>query len=775
MTKFLLDISLQQARLLLRQPLLWLVTLLLAFPFTLLLAFSQLHASLLDAPYLGMSQTRAITAISLKQQDQQQPLPWFLANELKQSFNISVSYERHLPAIMRFQQQHLKIELSAFSGGYRHFGLDCYLGELSLLDFPEPAATPAIALSYEFWQRQFQSDPTVIGKIVQVSEKDYQIVAVMAPDFQSFRQNVRTDAIVPFTTQHLNDGNVFPDTLSYLLEAELERSKMAIIWQHLFDNFFISDKQHFYQNKAIGISIEKFDRFELRLKKLTALIGVLMLFCTIAYLGFMLQRQQEFQGEYQLRRMFGAERWHINLQRLLDVLLNSCLLLLIGLLITPFQLFIASLLFPEMNTVQALSWGLVFQWLIAAFCVVSLISAMGYWLQDKYLSVTLGRGQSVGKMQKWLTSGLISGQLALAGLSLSMTLLLTLQQINLYQTDLGFHPRQMHIVTYDFPLDRPSQQYQADLAQLFRYLGQTNADTQMTAAIVTPLSSTFSFGSWTLPDGRPVGQISGGGSLNNRVAENYFAVMQTPLLLGRNFAKGVHGEIVVNQTLWQRFFDQQLLADARLNLDGQSYRIVGVVQDIRYQGPDTPAEPMIYLELTNLFDFTQMIAVTSAQNSAWLTHLIDFSKQLNPNLVANAPESMMSRVAAEHAPRLSVLYLMFFMSVVSILAAGLFSYSALKQLIRQQSRELALRFSMGARCYQLIWQYFIPIALCMTVLYVGLLLVVMPLASPYLRVTIAFSYVFALVAYLSMMLLLLALLSRLITQRVARSWLELTS
>ena len=42
---------------------------------------------------------------------------------------------------------------------------------------------PVTVLSYKFWQRHYNSDPSVIGKTIQLVRKNYTVVGVAAPRF----------------------------------------------------------------------------------------------------------------------------------------------------------------------------------------------------------------------------------------------------------------------------------------------------------------------------------------------------------------------------------------------------------------------------------------------------------------------------------------------------------------------------------------------------------------------------------------------------------------
>jgi hypothetical protein len=73
-----------------------------------------------------------------------------------------------------------------FTGNaFQYFGMPAILGRYFLpsdapdLQDPEPVAV----LSYNFWRRHFNGDPTIVGKNIQLVHKDYTILGVLPPRF----------------------------------------------------------------------------------------------------------------------------------------------------------------------------------------------------------------------------------------------------------------------------------------------------------------------------------------------------------------------------------------------------------------------------------------------------------------------------------------------------------------------------------------------------------------------------------------------------------------
>ena len=67
-----------------------------------------------------------------------------------------------------------------------HWGTPAMLGRWLIPADAPPGQDPArvVVLGYQFWQRYYAGDPSVVGRTIQLVRKDYQIVGVMPPRFR---------------------------------------------------------------------------------------------------------------------------------------------------------------------------------------------------------------------------------------------------------------------------------------------------------------------------------------------------------------------------------------------------------------------------------------------------------------------------------------------------------------------------------------------------------------------------------------------------------------
>jgi hypothetical protein len=83
--------------------------------------------------------------------------------------------------------------------------VDPMLGRRFLADEGRPGQTDVVILSYGLWQRQFGSDPAIIGRSIPLDGRNHVVVGVMPPAFDfptnlQRRRNRRTSESLSFRT-----------------------------------------------------------------------------------------------------------------------------------------------------------------------------------------------------------------------------------------------------------------------------------------------------------------------------------------------------------------------------------------------------------------------------------------------------------------------------------------------------------------------------------------------------------------------------------------------
>jgi hypothetical protein len=90
------------------------------------------------------------------------------------------------------------------SGNYfQALGLQPAMGRLFLPADDVPNSSPVVVLSFNYWKRQFGSDPGVINQTLLINAHPFTIVGVAPPGFHSLFPGSTPETFVPLTTKHI--------------------------------------------------------------------------------------------------------------------------------------------------------------------------------------------------------------------------------------------------------------------------------------------------------------------------------------------------------------------------------------------------------------------------------------------------------------------------------------------------------------------------------------------------------------------------------------------
>jgi predicted permease len=96
------------------------------------------------------------------------------------------------------------VERGAVAGSagnfFQEFGATPALGRLiqpADVDFMAPSAAPVAVLSWNFWQRHFGADPSIVGRTIKIDGVPLTIIGVVQKGFKGFSVTVEHDVMVP--------------------------------------------------------------------------------------------------------------------------------------------------------------------------------------------------------------------------------------------------------------------------------------------------------------------------------------------------------------------------------------------------------------------------------------------------------------------------------------------------------------------------------------------------------------------------------------------------
>jgi ABC-type antimicrobial peptide transport system permease subunit len=107
---------------------------------------------------------------------------------------------------------HAEIARAFISSGnyYRLLGVAARLGRTILPDDDRPAAPAVAVISSPYWHSRFGTDPSIVGKTIDVNSRPVTIVGVLPPDFTGVQQPVAEPPDISFPLWLDPQLEVFP-------------------------------------------------------------------------------------------------------------------------------------------------------------------------------------------------------------------------------------------------------------------------------------------------------------------------------------------------------------------------------------------------------------------------------------------------------------------------------------------------------------------------------------------------------------------------------------
>jgi len=224
------------------------------------------------------------------------------------------------------------------------------LGRLILpTDDDAPGAHPVVVLSHDLWQRDFGSDPQVIGRGIVLNGHPFSVVGVARKDFNGSTVGAISDLWVPITMQEqisprLSAGILQNRTAGWItlvgrlkpgVSLQQAQAEMTIIAAQLARAYPTNVGRTVMLSPRAGIDPD--DEAGLRgfLVLLLGAVGLLLLIACSNVANLLLVRATSRRREIAVRLALGASRGRLMRQLLTEGLLLSVLAGAAGLVITP--------------------------------------------------------------------------------------------------------------------------------------------------------------------------------------------------------------------------------------------------------------------------------------------------------------------------------------------------------------------------------------------------------------------------------------------------------
>ncbi|RDC65453.1 ABC transporter permease [Adhaeribacter pallidiroseus] len=437
-----------------------------------------------------------------------------------------------------------------------------------------------------------------------------------------------------------------------------------------------------------------------------AIAAFILIIACINFINLSTAKSANRAKEVGLRKVLGSYRSSLIKQFLTESLLYSVISFGVG-------LFLAWLLLPYFNQLAAKT--LVIPWrawwllptLLAAASIIGVVAGVypAFYLSAFQPVSVLKGAVSRGSKSSGTRSFLVVFQFTTSIVLIVGTFIIYRQMNYILHKEIGFEKDQVILLQGTNTLGKKVKTLKTELLRLPEVKNVSISD-------YLPISGTNRNGNPFWEEGKTVVEKAVDGQLWV-VDQEYVKTLGMKMTVGRDFSQDLASDsqaVVVNQALVQKFNFAQPIGQ-RITNGGQTWTIIGVVEDFHYETFKREIEP-ICLTLGNSPSVVA-VKVNTPQMAKLVQDLTTVWKRVAPHqpIRFSFLDESYARMY-EEVERMGQIFSSFAVLAIIVACLGLFALSA--YMVEQRSKEISIRLVLGAstfHIFRLLTQNFLKLVL----------------------------------------------------------------
>jgi predicted permease len=600
-----------------------------------------------------------------------------------------------------------------------------------------PDGPKVVMLSNELWQRRYNADPRVLGRILDVEGKPYTIVGVLPRSFRGLSGRAELwISLMSMPAEEMNEAWMHSFTLIARLapnvsvaQAKSDIPRLGAIVDRAYPQPQIVGEHWSAMTQELDAT--RVDPIVRRaLLVLLAAVGLVLLITCANVANLFLVRASGRRREIAVRLAVGAGRGRLVRQLLTESVILSMLGGVAGLLVAWWGVRLLAALDPSQALrVQGLAGigavnftdirldGAALAFAACLAIVTGIVFGLVPALQSTHSSLTSALKEEAGAgdgSRRIVTSRnvLATVEIALAVVLLAGSGLMLRSLDKLLRVNPGFDPQNTLTMRFNTPEEYGSDSLPTFFDEVLERTAALPGATGSALIDCAPLNgrcngTVIAFRDQPAPVPGTEPQVG-----LHWVTPSWMPMMKVRLIRGRYFTRddrvGVRKVVLVNEAAARKFWPQQDPIGRPVSVGQGGFwndtaYVVGVVGDVRFASLDSAATPDVYLSYYQSPRGRMMLMLRSAGDVSTLGAP---ARRLVHELLPSSPvyevRTMRERVAdAMRYARFSTVILALF-GTVALALATMGTYGVISFGVAQRTREIGIRVALGAQRGELL-------------------------------------------------------------------------